>query len=158
MDKEEKHKRTILIVVLCFLFVVAGILAALIVVNLRQNPNQTSQIQTITEDIDITSATVEDIIAHYQAKIDSATDDAQKVQYYDARLKAIIEVDENREYINQVLADIVKIDDIEQSASSALQVCNFATYFGETALYEEYSAIYNERQIVEGQNEKEVKG
>ena len=145
MAKEEKHKRTILIVILCFLLAAAVVLTTFITLNTKNITENTTPSE-IDENFDPLTASIEEVISHYQAKINNTEDSVEKVEYYDARLKTIIEKDIEREHTDQVLVDVISIDDIEQSASSALQVCNFANYFGEDALYEKYFLIFEERQ------------
>ena len=157
MAKEEKHKRTILIVILCFLLAAAVVLTTFIALNTKNITENTTPSE-IDENFDPLTASIEEVISHYQAKINNTEDSAKKVEYYDARLKTIIEKDRDHEYVNQVLSDIVSIDDIEQTSTSAMQVCGFAKLYGEEALYDKYYAIYENRQSVEDQNNEETKG
>lgn len=89
------------------------------------------------------------LINLYQKYIDAFQNETEDkyivLGLYDERINDILELDTDNKYGDQVIADIIAIDDILQTITSAANVYNIAFSYGRTDVMEQYEKIMQER-------------
>ena len=92
---------------------------------------------------------IDAIIELYQKYIDVfITDEEAKeiiVALYNDRISAILSKDFDHKYGKTVIADAIAIDNILQTVTSAAQVYNYAVFYEDQAVMDQYQKIINER-------------
>ena len=92
---------------------------------------------------------IENKISEYQKKIDGVEKEDAKSIYME-RVFYLTECGYNEEYKDKILGDLIEIDNIEKSITSAGNVINYANYFKMTNIAEQYTKILEERKEAEG--------
>lgn len=95
---------------------------------------------------------VDEAIKIYQKYLDEAKTDDEKVDIYNQRVDYIMQNEEGDEYSDQAMNDMIAIDGILKTVSSAAQVYNMADEFGYDDITKKYDQIVEERSKAEGDN------
>ncbi len=135
--------------------VMVGLLVAIGINLYQQNTQSLSDGNQDTKGTSQTSETDAAVlvkIAEYQTEIDAIkdTDTQAAAELYQERVFYLMDIENNENYAKYILADMIAIDDIEQSTGSAIDVINYADFFGDTELSAQYEEIFNVRKEVEG--------
>lgn len=107
--------------------------------------------ESIREEIDINN--IEDageVIALYQKHIDESKDEGTIIDLLNERIYVLEGMDNCDICPGQIIDDTIEIDNILQSISSAAQVVNVATEYGEFGIADEYTAFMEARELEEG--------
>ncbi len=93
---------------------------------------------------------VDEAIGIYEKYLDAAKTDDEKVDILNQRVDYILQNDDEKAYSEQALEDVIAIDGILKSVSSAAQVANTADDLGNSDVLEKYEKIADERSKAEG--------
>ncbi len=105
----------------------------------------------------ITDEDLQAYIEETSRKISEVVIDDEKVNIYKERVDYLASNSEFGVFADQMIADCIAIDDIEQSVDSAAQVANTASVYGKDEIAEKYLHIMKQRMKDQGINE-EVQG
>lgn len=114
----------------------------------------------VDEPFDDGISTSEDLLVYIEEmnqKISEAETDADKVRIYEERINYIADNSEFGAFADQMIADLIAIDNIEQSVDSAAQVVNTAGVYERDDVVEKYQEIMKHRKKEQGIN-GEVQG
>lgn len=101
---------------------------------------------------------VEEVVGTYDLYLAAAETDERRAELLESRVKKLSLLDLSDENVkNQILTDEKEIDGIKQTISSAIDVMNWASYYGDDELYSEYENLFNERGG-EDYNDQETQG
>lgn len=154
-NKSEKRSGNRLLVVLLLIFIVAigGLVAGIVVMNGKKDVSDANEeFDGIIEEQEDNTEEINAKIAEFQAQIDNAESDEQKVELYNERIFYIIDNAAAGTYGKQVIDDTVAIDNIEKTISSAAQVYNMAAVYKNEELMQKYDKITDERSAASGIN------
>lgn len=93
---------------------------------------------------------VDEAVKVYGKYLDAAKSDDEKVDILNQRIDYIFQNDEEGAYSGQAMEDVIAIDGILKSVSSAAQVANVADDLGDKNIAKKYEQIADERSIAEG--------
>lgn len=93
---------------------------------------------------------VDEAVKVYEKYLDAAKSDDEKVDILNQRIDYIFQNDEKGAYSGQAMEDVIAIDGILKSVSSAAQVANVADDLGDKNIAKKYEQIADERSIAEG--------
>ena len=97
-------------------------------------------------------------IEEFQTQLEQANDNDELVQYYWDRIDYIWTTVGLSQYQDQVVADALASDAIQNNSQSAYQVLNVAGMYGEDELKAQYETILDERLSAEGAYDQEGMG
>lgn len=89
------------------------------------------------------------ITSAYQKCIDIAEAN-DKAALYTERAGRIAEMDREKENKSQVFADVIAADNLLQTTDSAATVANYASYYGDAEVMNQYLSLLRQRQIEKG--------
>ena len=89
---------------------------------------------------------------HSGMYLDVAKNDEERVEILNQRVDYIMQNDDKKAYSEQALEDVIAIDGILKTVSSAAQVANTADDLGNTDVLKKYEKIADERSEAEGDN------
>lgn len=95
---------------------------------------------------------MDEAIGIYEKYLNDAKTDDEKVNILNQRVDYILQNDDDGAYSEQVLEDVIAVDGILKSVSSALQVANTADDLGNSDVLKKYEKIADERSEAEGDN------
>lgn len=153
-----------LVVMLVFLFIIASVLIASIVIvvkNKDANQSDGNNEESTIVDSDAEDDSENDIsnyIREMDRKISEAKTSEEKINLYQERIDHISANTAFGEYKDQIINDTIVIDDLEQSITSAGQVINTASSYGAEDIVKKYQAIMKQRMADEGINNEGVQG
>lgn len=94
------------------------------------------------------------LIAIYQKYIDAfngeVKDEEIVEELYNEKIVAILKLDLDKEYGDEVIADAIKLDDMLQTISSATQVYNYASSYEQQDIMDKYEKILDDRTAEAG--------
>lgn len=92
-----------------------------------------------------TDKTLDEVVAEYQALIDAAPNQEDKLKLYNERISYIYSTNEWSERGDLIVADLIAVDDILQNVDSAVRVENAAAMAGNQEIKMQYDKIVQER-------------
>ena len=95
---------------------------------------------------------IDEAIGIYEKYLDVAKNDEERVEILNQRVDYIMQNDDKKAYSEQALEDVIAIDGILKTVSSAAQVANTADDLGNTDVLKKYEKIADERSEAEGDN------
>ena len=141
-EKQNKNVGVISIIAVCLVLII-GLGTALFVTKNKTSSENKIEVSEENE--------TEKKIQEFQERIDSGEE--SEVEVYWERVYYLIECDESEKYAKKILEDLIMIDNIEKTITSAANVMNYANYFNEVEIYDKYEEIFKERSKEEGYDE-----
>lgn len=158
-DASNKKTLTMFFVFLCMVAIGLAISIVLTIGN-RNNADQNNnqQLDTSNNINEDESAKVSDYIAETNQAIKEAKTNEERIEIYNKRIDYLSGVGEYSDYADQILADTIAIDEIEQSISSAGQVINMANSYDKSDIAAKYELILEQRMREQNVNNEGRQG
>ncbi len=100
----------------------------------------------------------EEKILIFQKYLNEVTDDEVMVVLLNERINFILDFDFDKKFGSYVIDDVTAIDSILKTLDSARQVWNFASYYGNKCVMNEYQKVINERGGSNSEDDSEEDG